>query len=269
MNRHFARVVLSLVVLSATSWAFIAASASAAIPNFRWREAGATIEANKGFEALLQSETFNIHFLSGGNAAEVKCSTFELSNGFLFKGSTRLGFTVGRDKGEFKLTKCVTTGVGAGCAAKEPITMLPGGSAESVLVADAIEKSKVEKLYDDVLPNVNKEFMVITFEGGACTPSRTFTFSTTSAIGGFGQRKEGEGGIVAEVDKTRTEWEAEKLTHQLRFICNGREQLPAKAFQGEAEEILIDKEETGGGNRACMEVDLTIILKNSATFSAF
>lgn len=251
-------------VLAVSALAVVGAQAEAAV-NYFWAEKEVVVEANKEIKGTI--ETGTKFYLRGevlGISAAVECSEAELKHAVIFSGLDSASMRVGRDSGELELKGCKISF----CSTVSSTIKVPiSGNGESMLVADAMAEENVTKVYNDTLPNATKEFAEFTVTGGLCGPGLTrFVISTTQARHGYGEAKEGESGVLAEIDGGLTEAAVEKKTHKITFICSNKEQLPQKAWNSKAEEIMVDKEQLDG-KAACLEGKMVLELASKENFS--
>jgi hypothetical protein len=249
--------IASLCLVLAIISAVATSSASAAPPNYKWVEGGITINKNTAISIETKPTTvFKLHGSILGVKTTVECATVAVKNGFIFNGFTNLTNEVGQDKGEIEFSKCKTS---VCTSVAEPIKLPPLGGGESTIVADKKERAIVEKLYDDFLPNNSNEFMEVVLSGGICGAGATFKVTTPTTRGGLGSAKEGEGGLVGEVDKGVVAAETEAGTHELTFDCNNETQIPAVAFKANEGTIVVDKLELAG-KTVCLEGTMLVRL---------
>jgi hypothetical protein len=265
MIRRMRSIGLCSVVVLAMG-AIAAAGAIAASPNYQWVEKGSSILTNTAIKlATKTGSKFSLHATLLGANATVECKTIATSNSVIFDVKSRLNKFVGQGKGEVQFTECKTNICEK---VKEPIKWVPVGNGESTLVADAKEASEVTKVYNDFLPNSGKGFIEITLENGICggTPVK-FTVSTPLMRGGLVEAKEGEAGLLAELDKSSVSVEKESIMHELTFSCTGTSQMPTSAFNADAEEIKLDELRLEGKS-ACLEGVALMTLSSGKEFSA-
>jgi hypothetical protein len=125
-------------------------------------------------------------------------------------------------------------------------------------------------VYDAFLPNSSKEFSSVQMQGGACGLVKTFKIVTPLTPGGFEATKEGEAGLVAEIDSTREQATTEAVAHELTFRCAGSSQEPKKAFDAKAVEVSVDSLESSLGtekNSLCLEGKATLKLTSGIKFA--
>lgn len=253
---------------AATLLAMSTASVSAA-PNYYWAQEGTPITTNA--EVKLEKAPESVYRLRTtvlGLAGVIECESIAINHGIVVDGKTRGNFTIGRQEGEVVLSnKCKTS---ICTTVKEPIKILPTGVGQGVNLADKSEAGTTTKVYDTLLPNSALEFMTVTLEGGTCGASTSFKVTTPLTRRGFGEEKEGESGLMGEIDKSKAGGETESLSHELTFTCAGTSQEPKKAFDGDGEEVNVDSLRVVLGletNSACLEGRAVLRLVNGKRFS--
>jgi hypothetical protein len=267
MIRHTITIKLCLLMCFAV-FAVQASTAAAAEPRFFWQEEGKSITTNKDF--TLETATgsqFRLRTTVLATSGTVTCQKALVKNGVLFGSANKTGNKVGRDEGELQFSMC-TTNICTGVS--EPIKIPITGSGQSALVSNASEEASVTKVYDDLFPNTNKEFMTLTLTGGLCGTGIGVRVVTSLTRGAFSEAQEGEAGLLAEVDGERTQAEKESVTHELTFFCAGTSQEPKEAFQAEGNKIKVDELQavfSSETHSACIEGKASFKLESNKTFS--
>jgi len=264
-NRGKRGAVVLVSVFALVLASIYADNASAA--GYFWVEGGSIIRSNTAIEGTAAA-SFSLRSKVIGSKVVITCTGATLPRGaVIFNNTSRSGGrTIGAAQAELELTGCRPTSV---CEEVEggKIKIPVRGNADSTVVANGRETSEVTKLYVDTLPSTisgGGEFAKFTVICLRRPVEVTVTTSLTPK--GFKELKEGEAGLLGQVDKAKGEAETEKRTHTLIYECSGEAQEPKTGiFNAEEESIMVNALKYEG-NSACVTGELTVKLVSGNNF---
>jgi hypothetical protein len=251
------RVGVFAVVVALTVTGIYAYGAKAS--NWWWREEGAIIKSNT---EILASGSAKLRSQVGTTKVVIDCTNAAFVKGaVIFNGKNHGGLEVGREQSELELTGCKPTSV---CTEVEgaKITIPASGNADSTVVYTR-NNTETTNLYVDTLP-LGEDFTKFNLRCSGVLVG--VTISTAVKPSGFGEVLEGEGGLLAQVDKDAAEAKAEKAEHKLKYECSGETQMPEQVYNSVSELVIVDKLKYEA-KEACVEGELAMKLTSGKLFS--